>query len=515
MTLTLVVAACDNWDLALQNFPEVITGDEVTLGPDPTVIRVSGELTGLLPDVSVEEHGHVWSPIEAEPRLDNSPGQSRLRRRGNGAFTSEISEVIPGRRMFYRAYAVFEQNVIYGAVQSFVSTTRLFQELRVDTVLSVQRNHTRSDLQVRSHINGLPQRLNIQEYGITWADHPEPIVETDNITLDGASILNMEASITFTSTLRNLAPGLHYLRPYLKAAGATYYGEVQCIGLGNFTANFEGFPGRNCNGAIGFAVNGRIYYGSGWRSIGGTSALEGCPPMWALDPTTNEWEERAPIPSPQANSRVFVISDTVYLAFGSFFSPSDGEDLFSTRMFRYLPANDQWTQVADLYPAREGILALAAGGRIFAGGGVDHVQFSGPPDFLQDWWRYNPATDHWEQLQDLPFGHRAGGQSFGIGGRGYLLFNNEFWEYRPESDQWTALTLPPPHVGRPIFRFADGGKGYFDRSNVLWEFDPQTGNWALINDQYPFGWPIVHLDPALYSVSTFSSRAYFLPQDCD
>ncbi len=68
-----------------------------------------------------------------------------------------------------------------------------------------------------------------------------------------------------------------------------------------------------------------------------------------------------------------------------------------------------------------------------------------------DFWKYNPLTDAWEQLSDIPKQRCYETVSLSIYDKGYLglgrdctgVFLNDFWEYRPISDQWEQLEDSP------------------------------------------------------------------------
>ena len=83
------------------------------------------------------------------------------------------------------------------------------------------------------------------------------------------------------------------------------------------------------------------------------------------------------------------------------------------------PATDTWTEKADMPTPRYGLCARAAGGKIYAIGGVDDV-----PEIVAVVEEYNPATDTWTQKANTPTPRRfmssavVNGKIYAVGGFG-------------------------------------------------------------------------------------------------
>lgn len=117
--------------------------------------------------------------------------------------------------------------------------------------------------------------------------------------------------------------------------------------------------------------------------------------------------------------------------------------------YRYSISNNKWSQVAD-YPLREDYIATMYS-FVF-----DNVGYAGNIDAL---YKYDEATDTWEQKTTLPTTHYELEDPFyfNTSGRGYVGFKksiinstefNEFWDYNPVSDTWSDLGSAPMHVYR-------------------------------------------------------------------
>lgn len=112
----------------------------------------------------------------------------------------------------------------------------------------------------------------------------------------------------------------------------------------------------------------------------------------------------------------------------------------------------------------------------------------------KDFFKYNPATDSWEQLADFP----GSARTYSIGdvyeGKGYMGFGsnnsgvlNDLWRYDPATGNWQELaSCPCSGRQHPTFTVnKENGKIYVgegnDESSNLkdwWEYDIATNTWA-------------------------------------
>jgi hypothetical protein len=106
-----------------------------------------------------------------------------------------------------------------------------------------------------------------------------------------------------------------------------------------------------------YAVGGRGELPNG--NVGVTDSL------FEYDPATDQWTERAPMPSPREGFAVVGLNGRVYVVGGRGGSPSDPED----RVYEYDPATDAWTLRPLLPTARRELAAAGLNGRLYAIGG--------------------------------------------------------------------------------------------------------------------------------------------------
>jgi hypothetical protein len=152
---------------------------------------------------------------------------------------------------------------------------------------------------------------------------------------------------------------------------------------------------------------------------------------------------------------------------------------------------DTWTQKADF---AGGPRYLATGFNIsnkgYIGLGGDNMGFT-----RQDFWEYDPITNHWTQIAPFPGGQRSSAVGFGIGSKGYVGTGwmngptNDFWEYDPALNKWTQKAQFGGIERASAVAFSINGKGYIGTgqgyfpnnrtyTNDFWEYDPQTDRWT-------------------------------------
>ena len=101
----------------------------------------------------------------------------------------------------------------------------------------------------------------------------------------------------------------------------------------------------------------------------------------------------------------------------------DTAEVIHKDLWAYDPQTDAWTQKADLPgAARRDAVSFVIDNYAYVGSGMDSI--SGPTGTtLKDFWRYNPSTNSWSTIADFP---GAGGNGvyfatgFAAGGKGYL-----------------------------------------------------------------------------------------------
>ncbi len=188
------------------------------------------------------------------------------------------------------------------------------------------------------------------------------------------------------------------------------------------------------------------------------------------DPATNAWttEPGAPVPAMMAGS--FVLDGLLYVV-GGCLSDED-EDCGTDDVFRYDPAAQEWSQVAD-YPepiAEPACGAIEAKG--YCAGGLFQRN-----DTKTATYAYDPKLDTWTAVAPLPMelsgsahtvadGHLL--VSGGVSGSRYEESTNAGFSYDPVADAWSDLPAAVNALARGgstcgFHRIGGGNAGYSGR----------------------------------------------------
>lgn len=209
-------------------------------------------------------------------------------------------------------------------------------------------------------------------------------------------------------------------------------------------------PGAGRRGAVGFAVNGKGYIGTG--SYGNS--------FYEYNPVSNSWTLKAPVPGAGRISSVgFSIGDKGYIGTGDTGGPN-------TDFYEYDPVSNVWTTKAPLNigPARMEATGFELQGYGYIGTGCDFQSGNNYDDF----YRYDPASNTWLQIVNFSGSARRYMSSFVIGARAYGVFGtsgtnyNDLWEYgnlntisSAEFKNISVKTFPNPFNQRITFSIPD------------------------------------------------------------
>lgn len=162
-----------------------------------------------------------------------------------------------------------------------------------------------------------------------------------------------------------------------------------------------------------------------------------------------EWELGTPMPRPRSEMPAVEINGTIYVPGG--FSGPLGTDELET----YDIVLDNWTRLAPMPEGRHHLMAAAHQGELYAFGGSVAVGWSASASA----WRYDPASDAWDELTDMPEPRMAGAAVTiaefiyivgGVGGSDQLLaFDpaNEIWQAYPGPRQPREHTAAVAYQG--------------------------------------------------------------------
>lgn len=154
----------------------------------------------------------------------------------------------------------------------------------------------------------------------------------------------------------------------------------------------------------------------------------------------------------------FVIGNYAYVATGSN-NASYGYGL-QKFIYRYDPSSDVWKRMADLPPSGTATfqaVGFAIGGKGYVCGGVKNAAL----------WEYDPATNLWYQRINFPrvieegIGFSISSKAYaGLGGASIIDYRNDFYEYDPSKNKWSQLNDFPGAPRRGSIGFSMDGKGY-------------------------------------------------------
>ena len=135
---------------------------------------------------------------------------------------------------------------------------------------------------------------------------------------------------------------------------------------------------------------------------------------------------------------------------------------------------------------------------LYVGGGVDSNQTNYN---WEDFWQYNLNTKAWKRLKDLPFYYRNWQNVFTgddkvialipqLGGEGFKQIKVVFYAYDPATDHWTQLEradaapdIASPvsfKIGDDVFVFSQSAKGKDGPVNAFYKFNITTREWASL-----------------------------------
>jgi len=142
-----------------------------------------------------------------------------------------------------------------------------------------------------------------------------------------------------------------------------------------------------------------------WRDslvyvIGGGNWAPGSPPsdrVWVLDPARRAWDSVTPLPEPRGALSAEVLGDTIIVACGWTDSGPTNRTWLGV-INESLPTAITW-QPGDTLPAapRSRALSASVNGRVCLAGGI-----LGSGEVTDETWQYDPGTDAWTRLANLP-----------------------------------------------------------------------------------------------------------------
>lgn len=146
-----------------------------------------------------------------------------------------------------------------------------------------------------------------------------------------------------------------------------------------------------------------------------------------------------------------------------------------------------WSRKADFPDQRDRAVAFSLDGFGYAGTGSNNISLQ------NDFWKYDPNNDSWEEIDSMPTLGRRDAFCFVINDKAYVgggvnehgVFDDEFWEYDPQLGQWTRKSDVPMNFDQTCFSIKN--KGYLLSTlypRNFYEYDPETDIWTN-KDNFP------------------------------
>lgn len=189
---------------------------------------------------------------------------------------------------------------------------------------------------------------------------------------------------------------------------------------------------------------------------GGFVGPSGGPPtdeVWRYDTLTDTWTPGPPLPAPRASGGLVVEGRNLHFIGGL---PADRQTDQADHWILDLDNPVAWVNAAPFNRPRNHFQAVTVNGIIYAVGG--QTGHDGPLDDVPWVDAYDPVTDTWQQVADLPVRRShvepatlvINERILIVGGRSWGLPSpvNMVTQYNPQTDTWVDLApLPVPLIG--------------------------------------------------------------------
>jgi Kelch motif/IPT/TIG domain len=231
---------------------------------------------------------------------------------------------------------------------------------------------------------------------------------------------------------------------------------------------------------VGFAIGNYGYMGFGTNNGSDFSDL------YRYDPTSNTWTTMPSLGIPMEDLASMVIGDKAYVGIGE----SRELDTITNVFYEFDPSTDTWTRKAD-FPgvSRQNAFAFSIGGMGYIALGFGPTAFN-----YLDVWQYDPSADKWTQKNNFP----ANGPVPGLGTAfspdnqvGYIMGTytpansrspiEVVWRYDPVSDNWTQMhNLPTQGMAFPSAMVVNGTGYVLGGSQECWSYNQAADSWTQV-----------------------------------
>jgi len=211
--------------------------------------------------------------------------------------------------------------------------------------------------------------------------------------------------------------------------------------------------------------------------------------MFAYDPATDSWTEKAALPQPMLSATAFSIGDTAYVGGGIIQELPNRRPVGTTEFWRYDEQSGSWIEIAPLpLPPDE----FPYSGVGFSIGDYGYVGLF-PPNY-DTFFKYDPRINEWTSIAPFPVSLMtpvlsARNTSFVINGKAYVIIGESptnanstahtCFVYDPATNTWEERAPLPMDVD-DAWGFSRGNKGYVVGgfgNGLLLEYDPILNSW--------------------------------------
>jgi N-acetylneuraminic acid mutarotase len=246
----------------------------------------------------------------------------------------------------------------------------------------------------------------------------------------------------------------------------------------------------------------------------------------SCDPAPNlasPWLQGPPLAEPRDEPRAVAIGDSIYLVGGTLGVQFLGDERHilepSDQLTRFDTRNGRYEELAPLPRPLNHIGLAAYRGDIYVAGGYERRVDA---NTSRDFYRYDPETDRWSRLPDMPAPRAAG--ALGVlghrliwaGGAEDSVARSDAFAYDPQSRRWSRLPsmhTRREHVGDAVLDgrlYVLGGRAPGSQAvDTAERFDPRTDRWEELPPM-PVGsggLAAISLDGAVIAVSGGNDEA--------
>lgn len=156
----------------------------------------------------------------------------------------------------------------------------------------------------------------------------------------------------------------------------------------------------------------------------------------APDPAAATWSVRAQTGPALSELPTAALGDSIYVAGGL-----TSQFANSRQFWRYQPATNQWSQLPDLPGPRDHATMVALDGRLYFLGGFSQAIQSPSAEA----WRFDPAAGQWAAIAPMPRARAAGGAAV-VDGRIYVTGGTSHLvdAYDPAANAWQTFAIDDP-----------------------------------------------------------------------